>query len=65
MSGVRHRAWIPTGLIEGPGPRAAWRALLDAEAAVRSATPEEYEAAELAAQEARETFTTALQRASA
>ncbi len=61
---IEGRAW-PTGMIERPGPREAWRALLDADAAVRGATPEEYEAAELAAQEARAVFTAALERAGA
>lgn len=58
------RAW-PTNVIERPGPREAWRALLDADTAVRAASPEEYEAAELAAQEARVVFTASLERASA
>lgn len=58
------RSW-PTGRVDGPGPRSAWRALLDADAAVRAASPEEYEAAELAAQEARVVFTASLERASA
>lgn len=62
MSG-KQRALRLTPRATGPGPRAAWRALLDADAAVRDATPDEYEAAELAAQHAREVFATALQRA--
>lgn len=44
-------------------PRAAWQAMLLADAALRAATASEYEAAEKCAQEARKQFADALKRA--